>query len=159
VLFTVPEDRLPELLAAVRKNPRLTVEARDRSASLRLAEGHLLALDNQIDPATGTLRLKAVFPNQDERLFANQFVNVQLNLEPLRQVPVIPAAAILHGSSGEFVYVATADGKARVQAIESGARQGERVAIVSGLTEGAEVIVEGMDRLRDGAAIRVIRPN
>ena len=159
VLFTVPEDRLPELLAAVRKNPRLTVEARDRSASVRLAEGHLLAFDNQIDPATGTLRLKAVFPNQDERLFANQFVNVQLNLEPLHQVPVIPAAAILHGSSGEFVYLATADGKARVQAIASGARQGERVAIVSGLTEGTEVIVEGMDRLRDGAAIRVIRPN
>lgn len=156
VVFTLPEDRLPELLAAMRNQPALTVEARDRSATRILATGHLLAMDNQIDPTTGTLRLKAVFPNTDERLFANQFVNVRLNLAPLRHTPVIPAAALLNGSSGEFVYVVTEEGKARMQRINPGARDGERVAVLEGLDEGVEVVLEGMDRLRDGMPVKII---
>ncbi|MGI9213413.1 MAG: MdtA/MuxA family multidrug efflux RND transporter periplasmic adaptor subunit [Methylococcaceae bacterium] len=157
VLFTLPEDRLPALLDGMRKTPKLTVEARDRSATQVLATGQLLAVDNQIDPATGTIRLKAVFPNTDENLFANQFVNVQLNLAPLRDVPIIPAAALVHGASGDFVYIATAEGKARMQSVTPGARDGERITVLDGLKAGDDIIVEGMDRLREGSSISIIR--
>lgn len=157
VLFTLPEDRLPVLLDEMRKTPKLTVEARDRSATRVLATGQLLAVDNQIDPTTGTIRLKAVFPNTDESLFANQFVNVQLNLVPLRDVPIIPAAALVHGANGDFVYMATADGKARMQPVKPGPREGERIAVLEGLKAGDDIIVEGMDRLREGTSISIIR--
>lgn len=157
VLFTLPEDRLPPLLTAVKRRAALTVEARDRTATRILAQGHLLALDNQIDPATGTLRLKALFPNSDESLFANQFVNVRLNLDPLRNTPVLPTTALLSGSAGDFVYVVDGESKARMQVIHAGPRDGERVAVLQGLDEGTEVVLEGMDRLRDGVAVQVIR--
>lgn len=157
-LFTLPEDQLPAVRAQLRSSREVTVEAYDRSGTTQLAEGTLLALDNQIDPATGTVKLKAAFPNQDGALFANQFVNVRMNLEPLRGATVIPAAAVQRGGAGDFAYVVN-DGKARMQPLRLGPKDGERVAVLEGLAEGAQVVVEGTDRLRDGSAVRVMVPD
>jgi multidrug efflux system membrane fusion protein len=158
-LFTLPEDKLPAVMAQLRGNRTVTTEAYDRSGAVRLAEGTLLAVDNQIDPATGTVKLKAVFPNTDGSLFANQFVNVRMNLEPLRGATVIPAAAVQRGSPGDFAYVLNGEGKVRLQPLELGPRDGERVAVLGGLAAGAEVVVEGTDRLRDGSAVLVVSPD
>lgn len=156
-VFTLPEDRLPAVMAQLRSSREVVTEAYDRSGKLKLATGRLLALDNQIDPATGTVKLKAQFPNGDGNLFANQFVNVRMELEPLRGATVIPAAAVQHGSPGDFAYVVN-DGKAKMQPLRLGARDGERVAVLDGLAEGAQVVVEGADRLRDGSAVQLATP-
>lgn len=156
-LFTLPEDQLPAIRAGLRGRRELSVEAYDRAGTTKLASGSLLALDNQIDPATGTVKLKAIFPNGDGALFANQFVNVRMNLEPLRGATVVPAAAVQRGGAGDFAYVVS-DGKAKLQPVRLGPRDGERVAVLDGLAEGARVVVEGADRLRDGSAVQVIEP-
>lgn len=156
-VFTLPEDQLPAVMAQLRSSHEVITEAYDRGGKLKLATGKLLALDNQIDPATGTVKLKAQFPNDDGNLFANQFVNVRMELDPLRGATVIPAAAVQHGSPGDFAYVVS-DGKAKVQPLRLGAKDGERVAVLDGLAEGAQVVVDGTDRLRDGSAVQVATP-
>jgi multidrug efflux system membrane fusion protein len=155
-LFSLPEDKLPAVMTQLRANPAVTTDAYDRSGSNRLAAGKLLAVDNQIDPATGTVKLKAVFPNDDGALFANQFVNVRMNLEPLRGTTIIPTGAVQRGSPGDFAYVVDAEGKVRLQTLKLGPRDGERVAVLEGLAAGEQVVVEGTDRLRDGATVQVI---
>jgi multidrug efflux system membrane fusion protein len=156
VVFTLPEDALPTVLPRIRQGQTLPVDAFDRAGATRLASGTALTLDNQIDQSTGTVRLKAVFNNHDHALFPAQFVNVQLLADTLRSQLVVPTSAVQQGPQGTFVYVVR-DGKANVSPIKIGITQGERASVTSGLNAGDAVITDGMDRLRDGAAVDVRR--
>lgn len=158
-LFTVPEQQLNDVRLAWRDAARtggsLAVEAWDRTESQRLALGRLVTLDNQIDTATGTLRMKAQFDNRDEALFPNQFVNVRLLVRTAQDARAIPADAVQYGSRGTYVYVVE-EGKARVREVALGTRDGEQVAVTSGLAPGERVVLEGLDRLREGADVVVV---
>lgn len=155
-VFSLPEDKLPDIVAHLRGKRAISTEAYDRSGADVVARGKLLAIDNQIDSSTGTVKLKATFDNEDGKLFANQFVNVRLNLEPLRDAVVAPTAAIQRGAAGDFAYVVTEGGKVHLQPVRLGPRDGEKVAVLAGLAPNAEVVVEGMDRLKEGAAVQVV---
>ncbi|GKT24436.1 efflux RND transporter periplasmic adaptor subunit [Acidovorax sp. SUPP3334] len=149
VVFAIPEIQLPAVRAHARGNRPLVVQAWDRAESAMLATGRLTTLDNQIDTATGTLRLKAQFDNADDALFPNQFVNVRLKVRTLDNALVVPADAVQHGSQGPYVYTVR-DGKAVLRRVALGASDGERMAVTQGLAEGEAVVLEGLDRLRDG---------
>ncbi len=157
VSFTLPEGDLPQVLKA-RASGRepLVVEAWDRSERQLLATGELESLDNQIDTTTGTVRMKARFANADEILFPNQFVNVRLRVETRRQASLIPAAALQYGSRGTFVFVVGADDKVSVRSVQAGPSDGERTLIEEGVALGERLVLEGTDRLRDGAKVEVI---
>jgi len=173
VMFTLPEADLPAVRQArqsgqsgqfgqagqpsegSRGTEPLVVEVYDRSNTRLLATGELATIDNQIDVTTGTVRLKAEFKNLDDTLFPNQFVNVRLRVETLRDVVTLPAAAILQGSQGAFVYVVNPDNTVSVKPVTLGARSGDDVAVVSGVAVGQRVVLEGTDRLRDGSRVRV----
>ena len=156
VSFTLPEAELPALLARHRAGEPLKVEAWDRGERQRLAEGVLASLDNQIDTATGTVRLKARFENADERLFPNQFVNVRLLLETRRDALLLPAAAVQFGSAGTFVYVVDAENKVQMRPVTVAASNGEQSLIGAGLAAGEKVVLEGTDRLREGSTVEVV---
>ncbi|CEA06433.1 RND family efflux transporter MFP subunit [Pseudomonas saudimassiliensis] len=151
VEFTVAEPDVPALRRAVNSGETLAVQALDRSEQQVLATGELLTLDNQIDIATGTLRVKAVFDNADDELFPNQFVNVRLRLQTLPSVVTIPSDAVQFGSRGTYVYVVNAEeSKAYTRQVTLGATADGRVAVTDGLAEQELVVLEGLDRLRDG---------
>lgn len=154
-VFTIPQDSLPEVLKRLRSGSALPVEAYDREQKARLATGRLLTVDNQIDPTTGTIKLKAQFPNEDGALFPNQFVNLRLRLDTLRGVTLVPAAAVQRGAQGTFVYVLKDDRTVSLRPVKTGVSEGESVAIESGVIPGETVVVEGNDRLRDGAKAEV----
>jgi len=155
VVFTVPETEVSGVLDAHRTNSKLAVEAWDRSEQDRLAQGQLASLDNQIDTSTGTLRMKAAFPNKDGRLFPNQFVNVRLGVRTIEQAVVIPDACIQYGSQGNYVYVVK-DAKVSIRPVKPGAADNDRLVILEGLSAGEHVVLEGFERLREGATVRVI---
>jgi multidrug efflux system membrane fusion protein len=155
VLFTIPEDNLREVLKRLRSGERLPVEAYDRSGQTKIADGRLLTLDNQIDQATGTTRLKAVFDNKDNLLYPNQFVNVRLLVETRKDVILVPAVAIQRGPQGTFVYVVKEDQTADVRPVNVGPISGDRAEIGSGLSEGEQVVVDGVDKLREGSKVQV----
>jgi len=154
-VFTIPQDRLPDVLKRLRAGAPLPVEAYDREQKIKLATGRLLTADNQIDPTTGTIKLKAQFPNQDGVLFPNQFVNVRLQLDTLRGATLIPSPAVQRGAQGTFVYVLKDDHTVALRPVKTGVSQGETVAIESGLAPGETVVIDGNDRLRDGAKAEV----
>jgi multidrug efflux system membrane fusion protein len=156
VVFTVPEVDLQKVLEPLRAGRALPVEAWDRTENVILAAGELRTVDNQIDLATGTLRLKAEFPNNDEKLFPNQFVNVRLRVRTLVDAVVIPAACVQYGSRGTYVYIVNAENQAKVRDVVLGPVDGERQSIASGLTAGEQVVLEGIDRLRDGRAVTLV---
>ncbi len=176
VLFNLPEADLPRVLENLRTSDKpLSVEALDREATTLLATGELRTLDNRIDTRTGTIQLKAAFANTDTRLFPNQFVNVRLRLGMLADATTLPADAVQHGSIGTYVYLVesakaevvdanagadkkgAADGlKVTLRNVTTGARHGDRIAIVEGIAPGERVVLEGLDRLRDGASVRVV---
>jgi len=156
VSFTLPESELPQVLEQLHAGRQLEVEAWDRSESQRLAEGELASLDNQIDLTTGTVRLKARFANAEQRLFPNQFVNVRLRVTTRRQVLLAPAAALQFGSRGTFVYVVGDDDKAQLRYVTAGPGDGTSTLIEQGLALGERIVVEGVDRLRDGGKVEVI---
>jgi multidrug efflux system membrane fusion protein len=153
VIFTIPEDSLPRLLDKLKGGERLPVEAYDREQKLRLATGTLLTVDNQIDPSTGTVRLRALFPNTDNHLFPNQFVNARLLLDTERGATVVPAAAVQRGTQGTFVYVVKADQTAGVRPVRIGVSEGDDVSVVAGLAPGEAVVVDGADKLREGSRV------
>ena len=153
VIFTIPEDSIPAVLEQLRRGVRLPVEAYDREQRRMLAEGALLTIDNEVDPTTGTVRLKAQFPNTDNRLFPSQFVNARLRLETRRGATVVPTAAIQSSPKGPFVYVVRPDRTVAVRQVGVGVTDGDDVSIERGLAIGEQVVVEGAERLRDGAAI------
>jgi multidrug efflux system membrane fusion protein len=153
VIFTIPEDSIPTVLERLRQGVRLPVEAYDREQRRKLAEGTLLTIDNQVDPTTGTVRLKAQFPNTDNRLFPSQFVNARLLIETRRGATVVPTAAIQSSPKGPFVYVVRPDRTVAVRQVGVGVTDGDDASIDRGLAVGEQVVVEGAERLRDGAAI------
>jgi multidrug efflux system membrane fusion protein len=155
VLFTLPEASLPALTRRLRTGAKLTVTAMDRTNQTALATGTLDAVDNQVDTTTGTVKLRALFANDDDGLFPNQFVNALLLVDTIRGAPLLPVAAVQQGNTGPFVYRLGADNKVAVQAIQTGAGDGTSVVVSSGLKAGDKVVVDGADRLKDGAAVVV----
>jgi multidrug efflux system membrane fusion protein len=153
VIFPLPEDNLPQILARLRTGSPLPVEAYDRAMKQKLATGSLLTVDNQIDPTTGTVRLKAIFPNEKNELFPNQFVNARLLVNIVHGVTVIPSPAIQRGPQGAFVYVIKADRTAMVRPIGVGEVQEGEVSVRTGLSPGELVVVDGADRLREGTRV------
>ena len=153
VIFTLPEDDLPAILKRLGAGAELPVAAFDRSQSVALAQGVLNTLDNQIDTTTGTVKLRAQFANKDESLFPNQFVNARLLVDVLKNAVVIPTAAIQRGAPGTYVYLIGADSKVSVRKVTLGPVDGERAAIQSGLQIGDRVVVDGADKLREGAEV------
>jgi multidrug efflux system membrane fusion protein len=154
-LFTIPQDNLPSLMQRLRSGERPPVEAYDREQKKRLAVGTLVSVDNQIDPATGTIKLKAQFPNEDTNLFPNQFVNVRMLLDTRRGATLVPNAAVVRGGQGTFVYVIKEDRTVELRKVSVGIAEGDNVSIESGLAPGEMVVVEGSDRLRDGAKVEI----
>ncbi|HCB43475.1 MAG: multidrug transporter subunit MdtA [Pseudomonadales bacterium] len=152
VNFTVPEVDVPALRSSFRGEEPLKVEVLDRNDQQVIATGNLTTLDNQIDTATGTLRVRGQFANDDEALFPNQFVNVRLRLSTLRDVVTIASDAVQFGNSRTYVYVVE-DSKAYVREVTLGASADGRVAVTSGLQAGEQVVLEGLDRLRDGKEV------
>jgi membrane fusion protein, multidrug efflux system len=153
VVFTIPEDAIPAVLDKLQHGARMRVDAYDREQRRQLSTGSLLTIDNQVDPTTGTVKLKATFPNTDGRLFSSQFVNARLLLDVKRNATVVPAAAVQRGARGAFVYVVKPDRTVAVRPVTVGVTDGDDVAIDAGLTVGEPVVVDGADRLRDGAAV------
>jgi len=155
VLFTLPEDQLPEVLKRLRSGGKLPVSAYDRSMVRKLADGVLATTDNQIDTATGTVKLRANFDNTDEALFPNQFVNAVLLLEERKGVVLLPASSILRGSTGAHVFVLAKDNTVSSRPVVAGMAVGTDVVVESGVASGETVVVEGADRLRDGSTVAV----
>ncbi len=156
VIFTLAETDLPEVRQPMLAGKTLTVDAYDRADEVRLAQGKLLTVDNQIDVATGSFKLKAEFPNSDDMLFPNQFVNVRLHVRTMQQATTVPSGAIMQGNQGPFVYLVQPDMTVAVKLIKVGPRSGDRVAILEGVAPGDRVVLEGTDRLRAGIRVRVV---
>ncbi len=152
VVFAVPEQTLGEIRARMASGRPVAVEAWDRDDRRAIAHGTLKTFDNQVEVATGTVRLKAEFANADEALFPNQFVNVRLALGDVDGAVVIPADAVQFGAKGSYVYVVE-DGRARVRMLTLGASEGGRVVVEAGLQGGERVVLEGLDRLREGREV------
>jgi len=156
VMFTLPEAELPAVVQQLRGGENLTVEAWDRSEKLKLAEGELESVDNLIDTATGTIKLKARFANAEELLFPNQFVNVRLRVKTMQDVTLMPSAALQFGATGTFAYVVDADDKVQLTPISIGASDGVVTVVEQGLKPGDRLVQEGTDRLRSGNKVEVI---
>jgi len=159
-VFAVPQEVLPSVLArltAKTVEERLKVQAIDRDGRTVLDAGELLAVDNQIDAATGTVKLKAVFPNKSNRLFPNQFVNAKLELEQLDGALTVPQSAVQRGAPGTYVYVVTPEKTASLRKVQLGVVSGDRVVISSGLKEGEAIVIDGADKLRDGAPVTTVQ--
>ena len=154
VLFTIPEDSLPLVRKRLKTGETMDVRALDRSQKVELGVGRLDTTDNVIDLTTGTVKLRAIFDNADESLFPNQFVNVRLLADTVKDAVVVPVAAIQRGQPGTFVYLARPDDSVEIRVVQLGETDGERVAILKGLQVGDQVVIDGVDRLRDGAKIR-----
>jgi membrane fusion protein, multidrug efflux system len=155
VIFTLAEDNVPTVMSRVRSGATLAVSAYDRSGTSEIAKGKLDTLDNQIDPTTGTLKLRAIFDNDEETLFPNQFVNVKLLVDTLHNASIVPVSSVQRGAPGTFVYVTKPDQTVAVRNVKLGPGDGQRVAVLSGLEPGEQVVSDGADRLRDGAKITV----
>jgi len=157
VIFTVPEDNISQVMARASGGNELPVDAYDRSQSTLIAHGKLATVDNEIDPTTGSVKLRAMFDNTDGKLFPSQFVNIRLLVDTLQHQIVIPVAAVQRGAAGTFVFVVTPDKTANQRVVKLGVQDGDNVAILDGLKPGDTVVVDGADRLRDGA--QVLIPN
>jgi multidrug efflux system membrane fusion protein len=157
VIFSIAEDHLSQIQQQLLKGKKLTVDAFDREGSTKLASGTLLTLDNVIDPTTGTLKLKAIFDNKDNALFASQFVNVKLLVDTQRNVTLIPTPAIQRNAQGAFVYVINSDQTASMRTIIPGTTDGS-VTAVQGVEPQDVVAVNGFDKLLDGAKVSIRPP-
>jgi multidrug efflux system membrane fusion protein len=158
VIFPIPEDQLPRVLAKLKAGVRLPVEAYDREMKQKLSTGYLLTVDNQIDPTTGTVRLKAVFANEKLELFPSQFVNAKLLVDSRHEATVVPASAIQRGPRGMYVYVVKADKTAEVRPVTIDEIQGGEASVKTGLSPGEFVVTDGTERLREGAKVELKSP-
>ncbi|RAU40303.1 multidrug transporter subunit MdtA [Pseudomonas sp. RIT412] len=156
VNFTLPEKDLADVLSHYRKGDKLLVEAWDRGDTRLQAKGVLASIDNQIDLTTGTLKFKARFDNEDEMLFPNQFVNARLLANTLKNVVLVPTAAVQFGVNGTYVYVLEGDKKVRIRPLKTGASDETSTVITEGLAAGDRVVLEGTDRLKDGSDVEVV---
>jgi multidrug efflux system membrane fusion protein len=155
VVFSIPQDSVAAVMKRTQSGDTLPVDAWDREQKVKLATGVLASVDNLVDPATGTVKLKAEFANADNALFPNQFVNVRMKLDTLRDAVVIPSAAIQRGAQGMFVYVVKSDQTVTVRPVKLGPVDGQRMAVSEGLAPGEVVVIDGMDRLREGALVEM----
>ena len=153
VVFPIPEDDLPQVHRQLRAGTTLDVMAYDRANQTKLATGKVIALDSQIDTSTGTVKLRAQFDNTDEALFPNQFVNARLLVETRHDVVRVPVAAVQTGAPGTYVYLINAAGTVSVRPIKLGPTDGEMAQVMSGLAAGDRVVIDGADRLREGAHV------
>ena len=158
VIFTIAEDSLPPVMNKLKTGEPLPVEAYDREGKRRLATGSLLTVDNQIDPTTGTVRLKAVFPNDNNELFPNQFVNARLLLDVKQGTTLIPTVAIQRGPQGTFVYVVKGDQTVEVRPVTVGVTHLDEASIDKGLTPEEQVVVDGTEKLREGSKVEIRTP-
>jgi multidrug efflux system membrane fusion protein len=158
VLFPIPEDQLGQVLVKLRGGQRLPVEAWDHEETKKLADGYLLTADNQIDATTGTSKLKAVFDNKNNALYPNQFVNVRLLIDTLRDIVVVPGAAIQRGSQGTFLYVVKENQTAELRLVQIKNTEGNDVALASGVEPGENIVLEGLDKIQDGGKVEVQTP-
>ncbi|RON48153.1 MdtA/MuxA family multidrug efflux RND transporter periplasmic adaptor subunit [Pseudomonas frederiksbergensis] len=156
VVFTLPENSLDTVLARYHTGAKLPVEAWDRGDMKIQASGVLQSLDNQIDVTTGTLKFKARYDNRDQALFPNQFVNVHLLADTLKDVVLAPSAAIQFGTNGTFVYAMDGDNKVKIRQLKVGASDGDNTVITEGLAVGDRVVLEGTDRLKEGSEVEVV---
>ena len=158
VLFTIPQDTLPRILARLKQGDKPPVQAWDKEQKAMLAAGTLITTDNQIDVATGTVKLKAQFPNREGKLFPNQFVNVRMVVDVVRGTVVVPTAALQRDNQGTIVYTVRDDNTVAVRRVKAGPTDGEVMSIESGLQPGERVVVDGVDRIREGAKVEVVDP-
>jgi len=156
VIYPVPEDNVPRIVKRMQTAQSVPVDAFDRGGKTRLATGRLLTMDNQIDTATGTVKVKAEFPNTDGALFPNQFVNVRMVVETHEDTTLVPTAAIQRGAPGTFVFLVKEDKTVAVTPVQVGAVSGETTEVSKGLALGNLVVVDGADKLRDGASVELI---
>ncbi len=159
VIFSIPEDQLPPVLSKLRQGLKMRTDAYDRDQTKKLAEGTLLTVDNEIDTATGTSRLKAIFPNTDYALFPNQFVNIRLWLDTRKGVIIIPSVAIQRGPTGSFVYIVKDDNTVAVRPVRVDLTVGNEVSVGEGLDPGERVVVDGAEKLTDGMKVTLRPPN
>jgi multidrug efflux system membrane fusion protein len=155
VLFTTSEDNLPAIMKQMHAGTRMSATAYDRSNTTSLESGYLDTIDNQIDTTTGTVKMRALFPNADNGLFPNQFVNTRLLVDVVKNATIVPTSAVLTGSMGRFVYVVKPDNTVTVRTVKAGPVDGERTSIQSGLAVGERVVIDGSDRLREGSKITI----
>jgi multidrug efflux system membrane fusion protein len=155
VLFTIPEDNVRAVISRTNAGETLTVDAYDRTQTTMITTGRLSAIDTQVDPTTGTVKMRALFDNQDGALFPNQFVNARLLVQTLQNQVIVPSAAIQRGSQGTFVFVVQADKTVAMRSVTIGPQQDDKVAVTKGLNPGETVVTDGADRLRDGAEVTI----
>ena len=155
----MPSAQLPQITTKLRANEPLPVEAWDRSGATRLAIGRVATLDNAIDTSTDTIRLKALFDNTDDALYPNQSVSVRLQLDTQHDALAVPQAAVLRGAQGFYVYVVNGDSTVSTRVVKPGPVDGDWMVVEAALRPGQQVVVDGVDRLRDGAKVEVIAPD
>lgn len=158
VIFTVPEDNVSRIMGRVSQGAVLDADAWDRGQTAKIASGKLATVDNVVDPTTGTVKLRAMFDNSDNKLFPNQFVNIRLLVDTLPDQTVIPVAAIQRGAGGTFVFIVSPDKTVAQRSVKLGVQDGDQVAILEGLKAGDTVVVDGADRLRDGSEVVIPDP-
>jgi multidrug efflux system membrane fusion protein len=158
VLFAIPQDAVPQVMRQFKTGNPMVVEAYDRDGRTLLATGKLVTVDNQIDPSTGTVKLRAEFPNTDETLFPNQFVNVQLIADQIHGATVVPTAAIQRSATATYVYIVADQKTASVRRVETGPSERGVIVVSKGLGPGDVVVVDGVDKLRDGSAVELVSP-
>ncbi|EMJ0321565.1 multidrug efflux RND transporter subunit MdtA [Salmonella enterica] len=158
LIFTLPESDIATVVQAQKTGKTLAVEAWDRTNSHKLSEGVLLSLDNQIDPTTGTIKIKARFTNQDDTLFPNQFVNARMLVDTEQNAVVVPAAAVQMGNEGHFVWVLNDENNVSKKRVKIGIQDNRNVVISAGLSAGDRVVTDGIDRLTEGAKVEVVEP-
>jgi multidrug efflux system membrane fusion protein len=157
-LFNIPEDNLPAVIQRVKAGGTVAVDAFDRGQKVKLASGSLLTADNQIDPTTGTIKLRAEFKNDEGTLFPNQFVNIKMLVDVQKAATVIPTSALQRGRNGNYVYVVVNNQSVVLRQVKAGQADGESISILSGVTVGEVVVVDGADKLRDGAKVKPTTP-
>ena len=153
VIFTLPQDQLQQVLAKLRGGGQLPVEAFDRDDSTKIADGKLATIDNQIDPTTGTYKLKSIFSNENNVLFPNQFVNVHMLVDTKRNLVIVPASTIQRGPQGTYVYVISGGETANIRPVTIAQTTGNNIGISSGLNGGDIVVIDGQDKLQDGSKV------
>jgi len=158
VIFTLPEDNLQAVLKRVHDGATLQAVAFDRSGATKIDTGQLATIDNQIDTTTGTVKLRATFDNSAQNLFPNQFVNIQLLVNTLQKAAIAPEAAIQRGAPGTFVYLVKPDNTVTAQPVTLGPSDNQKVAVLKGLSPGQVVVIDGADRLKEGATVTLAQP-
>jgi len=153
VLFSLPQDELPQVSAKLRSGIQLNVEAYDREDTTKIAAGKLLTIDNQIDPTTGTYKLKSIFNNSDNALFPNQFVNVHLLVDTMHNLIIVPASAIQRGPQGTYVYAVGGDNTVKIRTVTVALATANSVGLSGGVNTGDVVVVDGQDKLQDGSKV------